>query len=104
MARAGRRQGRGRAIVALSLALFVLAGAAVVTRRSIGIAHARALRTLAAREAQLTGERAALRASVRLAAARARVGSVAEERLGMRVPSDTQLVLVARGPAPAVSR
>lgn len=97
-----RRQGRGRAIVALGLLLFVLVGASAVWRRSVGIAQARTLRALAARQSQLTAERAALNAAVRLAAARARVGSVAEARLGMRVPSDTQLVLVARGGAAPV--
>ncbi|GJG87682.1 hypothetical protein tb265_28630 [Gemmatimonadetes bacterium T265] len=89
-------------MVALGLLLFVLAGSAAVWRRSAGIARARTLRELAARQSQLRAERATLEASVRLAAARARVGSVAEDRLGMRVPSDTQLVLVARTAAPAV--
>ncbi|HEY0780068.1 MAG TPA: hypothetical protein VGD56_19035 [Gemmatirosa sp.] len=83
----------------------MLVGAAVVWRRSVGIARARALRTLVARQAQLEAERSSLDAAVRLAAARAHVGSVAEARLGMRVPSDTQLVLVSRAPgAPAAAR
>ncbi len=90
------RPGRGRTIVALALFFFVVVGASAVWRRSVGIARARAIRTLVAREGQLAAERASLDAAVRLAAARARVGSVAEERLGMRVPSDTQLVLVSR--------
>lgn len=101
---AGRRPGRGRAIVALGLALFVLVSASVVWRRSVAISHARTLRALGARESQLVGERAALEAAVRLAAARARVGSVAEARLGMRVPSDTQLVLVSRAGTAIVKR
>lgn len=98
-ARGGRagRQGRGRAVVALGLAAFVLTAVAVVWRRSVGITHARQLRALEARRAELVAQRAALGGAVRLAAARGRVGSVAEERLGMRVPSDTQLVLLARG-------
>ena len=100
----GARQGRGRAVVALSLIVFVLVGACVVWRRSVGIGQARALRALAARQSQLVAERASLDAAVRLAAARARVGNVAEERLGMRVPSDTQLVLVSRAGATAASR
>ncbi len=101
-ARGARRPGRGRAIVALGLALFVLVGASAVWRRSVGIAQARTLRALSARQSQLAAERAALAAAVRLAAARGRVGNVAEGRLGMRVPSDTQLVLVARAGAAAV--
>lgn len=100
-ARPGRRPGRGRAVVALGLALFVLVGASVVWRRSVAIARARTLRALAARQAQLVTERATLEGAVRLAAARGRVGTVAESRLGMRVPSDTQVVFVSRAAASA---
>ncbi len=98
------RPGRGRAVVALGLAVFVLVGAAAVWRRSLGIEHARSLRALESRRAQLVTERATLEGDVRLAAARGRVGSVAEERLGMRVPSDTQVVLVARAGALGAAR
>lgn len=96
-----RRQGRGRVIVALGLLLFVGVGAAVVWRRSVAISRARAIRALAARRDQLVTERATLEGAVRLAAARGRVGTVAEARLGMSVPSDTQVVFVARPGAAA---
>jgi hypothetical protein len=36
---------------------------------------------------------------VRQAAGRGRIGGVAEQRLGMRVPADTQVILLARAPA-----
>jgi len=82
------------------LVTFVLVASAVVWRRSRGIALARELRDLSRRRAQLLAQRAALESEVRVAASRARIGPVAEQRLGMRVPADTQVVIVHR-PAPA---
>lgn len=94
-----RRGGRGRLIVAAGLAGFVLVASAAIYRRSLGIAGARELRVLDARRAQLLAERAALEGAVRTAAGRANIGGVAEQRLGMRVPADTQVVILARPPA-----
>jgi cell division protein FtsL len=103
-----RRAPRGRAIVAVALMAFVLMAAAVVWRRSYGIARTRELQVLESRRRQLVAERASLQSAVRLAASRARIGDAAEQRLGMRVPSDTQVVILtrpdarpARGGAPA---
>jgi cell division protein FtsL len=93
---ASRRGPRGRSVVALALLAFVLMAAAVVWRRSYGIARTRELQVLDVRRRQLEAEHAALRSAVRLAASRARIGTAAEERLGMRVPSDTQVVILAR--------
>ena len=92
----GRRGPRGRVLVAVALAGFVLVAAAVVWRRGEGIARARALRTLEARRAQLVAERAALESAVRQAASRGRIGGAVEHQLGMRVPSDTQVILLPR--------
>jgi hypothetical protein len=86
--------------VAVALAGFVLVAAAVVWRRSTGIAHARELRALDARLAQLVAERAALESSVRQAASRGQIGDEVVHRLGMRVPSDTQVILLPRPAAP----
>jgi cell division protein FtsL len=97
------RRGRGRLIVAAGLVTFVLVAAAVIYRRGIGIARARELRALSAERAQLVAERAALEGAVRQAAGRGRIGGVAEQRLGMRVPADTQVVILARAPAPTNS-
>jgi cell division protein FtsL len=100
------RRGRGWVAVGLGLLVFLLVASAVVWRRSRGIAMARELRVLAQRRAQLVAERAALQSEVRIATSRARIGPVAEQRLGMRVPADTQVVFVARpsAPAPAASK
>ena len=95
----GPRRKRGWAVVGLVLVSFVLIASGIVWRRSRGIAQARELRDLARKRAQLVAERAALEGAVRVAASRARIGPVAEQRLGMRVPADTQVVLIQR-PAP----
>ncbi len=94
-ARSPRRPVRGRAIVALGLLAFVSVAAAIVWRRTLGIAHAREIRVLDARRVHLEGERAALQSAVRRAASR---GSIVDEvtSLGMRVPSDTQVVILTR--------
>ncbi|MBV9881163.1 MAG: hypothetical protein JO180_11740 [Gemmatirosa sp.] len=91
-----RRRGRGRVIVAMGLVVFVLVASAVIWRRSIGIAQARELSELSRRRTQLISERSALQSAVRLAASRAHIGPLAEQRLGMRVPADTQVVLLSR--------
>jgi cell division protein FtsL len=87
--------------VALVLVGFLVVTTAVIWRRSVGIAHARELRVLDARRVQLESERAALQGAIRQAASRARIGAVAEERLGMRIPADTQVIILSRPQAPA---
>lgn len=96
---ATRRGPRGRSIVAVGLLAFVLVATAVIWRRTYGLAHARELQLLDVRRRQLEAERAALQSAVRMAASRGRIGTAAEQRLGMRVPSDTQVVIISR-PAP----
>ena len=83
-------------IVALALVGFVVVASGVVWRRSVGIGQARELRDLTRRRSQLIAERAALLGAVRVAASRGRMAPVAEQRLGMRVPADTQVVLLQR--------
>jgi cell division protein FtsL len=92
----GGRRGRGWAVVGLALLTFLLVASAIVWRRSRGIAQSRELRDLTRRRAQLVAERATLLSQVRIAASRGRIGPVAEQRLGMRVPADTQVVIVTR--------
>lgn len=97
----GPRRGRGRLVVAAALVAFVGIGSAVIYRRSAGIARARELRALSSERAQLVAERAALESAVRAAAGRGPIAGAAEQRLGMRVPADTQVVLLARATSPA---
>ena len=89
--------GRGRLRLALVLGVFLLISGGVILRRTMGIAGARDLLLLDARRAGLVAERLRLDGEVRAAASRARLEPVAEERLGMRVPSDSQVIILRRG-------
>jgi len=92
---------KGRGLVALVLLGFVLVATGVIWRRSVGVAQAREIQQLEQQRADLVARRAALEAEIRDATSRARLARVAEERLGMRVPSDNQVITL---PRPARSR
>lgn len=92
---------RGRGIVALVLIGFVLVATGVIWRRSVGVAQAREIQRLEQERADLVARRAALEAEIRDATSRARLARIAEQRLGMRVPSDSQVITL---PRPARSR
>ena len=87
---------RGRNVVGVILAGFLLVALAIVWRRTIGIAQSETLTTLDARKIQLQGERVRLESEIRDAASRRRLGDVAENRLGMRIPPDNQVVILPR--------
>jgi cell division protein FtsL len=87
---------RGRWIVAALLVGFVAVAAAVITRRTYGLAQAREINALAARRASLESDRAQLEAAIREASSRPRLVPVAERRLGMRVPEESQVVYLRR--------
>jgi cell division protein FtsL len=87
---------RGRWIVGAVLIGFVLTTAAVVARRSYGDANARQMSGMEARLRQLRNERVRLDAEIRDASSRVRLIPIAEARLGMHVPADTQVVILPR--------
>lgn len=87
-------------MVALGLIGFVLVAAGVIWRRGYGTAHAAEIRELDRRRAQLADEQAALERRVRELSSRTRLGPIVENRLGMRVPDDSQVVVL---PPPATS-
>jgi len=89
---------RGRSLVALGLVTFVLLTSLVIWRRSVGIAGARELRELGQRRLQLEGDRARLARDIRAASSREKLVPIAERRLGMRVPSDDQMIILERRP------
>ena len=91
---------RGRSIVALVLFSFVLVATGVIWRRSVGVAQARAIQGLEQQRSSLMARRAALEGEIRDATSRARLAPIAEGRLGMRVPSDSQVITLPR-PVPA---
>jgi cell division protein FtsL len=92
---------RGRGVIALVLVGFVLVATGVIWRRSVGVAQAREIQSLEQERADLVARRAALEAEIRDATSRARLARIAEQRLGMRVPSDSQVITL---PRPARSR
>jgi cell division protein FtsL len=87
---------RGRKLVGLLLAGFLLVALAIVWRRTIGIQQSETLTALDARKTQLEGERVRLESEIRTAASRQRLGPTVENRLGMRIPSDDQVVILPR--------
>jgi cell division protein FtsL len=87
---------RGRSLIALVLLGFVLVATGVIWRRSVGVAQARAIQKLERDRDALMGRRAALEGEIRDATSRARLARIAEDRLGMRVPSDSQVITLPR--------
>lgn len=97
--RAGKRTApRGRAWVALVLLGFLLLGTGVIWRRALGHAQAQELRSLEMQRSQLTAQRAQLESDIRDLSSRATLAPVAEGRLHMHVPNDTELVILRRTP------
>jgi cell division protein FtsL len=95
---------RGRSIVALTLLGFVLVATGVIWRRSVGISQARAIQSLESKRSEFEARRAALEGEIRDAMSRARLARIAEVRLGMRVPSDSQVITLPRLRPPANPR
>lgn len=92
------RAGRGR-LVAVALAGFLLIAMGVILRRTSGIAAATELQLLERRRAALVAERLRLDGEVRAAGSRATLQPIAERRLQMRVPSDSQVIILPRSAA-----
>ena len=90
---------RGRVYIALGLVAFLLVAAGVVWRRSVGVVKATELHALDRKRAELEAERAKLVSDIRSATSLGRLGAVVSQRLGMRVPSDSQLIRLPR-PSP----
>ncbi len=93
--RVAARRGRRMRIVLLLLGFLVIA-VGVILRRSYGVAAARDLQQLDARRAALVAERLRLEGEVRAAASRATLQPIAEQRLQMRVPADSQVIILPR--------
>ena len=92
---------RGRTIVFASLAGFVVLTTGVVWRRSLGVTRAKSMEKLAVRRSALAAERAKLDGDIREAVSMEHLGRVAEDRLHMRVPSDSIVVTLQRAPGAA---
>jgi membrane protein implicated in regulation of membrane protease activity len=92
----GRVALRGRTLVGLVLAAFVLVALAIVWRRTIGISEAERVAALDDRRVALEGERARLESEIRDASAIGTLGATVEQRLGMHIPTDKQVVILQR--------
>ncbi len=86
---------RGRWIVTGVLIGFVVVSTAVVARRSYGHREGLELTSLRRQKANLESERVRLAQEIRNASSRARLLPLAE-RLGMRMPSESQIVVLER--------
>jgi len=87
---------RGRTLVGVVLAAFVLVALSIVWRRTVGIGESERLARLDSKRVELEGERARLEGEIRDASARHTLGVTAERRLGMHIPSDKQVVILPR--------
>lgn len=106
---AGRGRGRvtrrrGRSVVALTLFGFVLVATSVIWRRTFGYSQTRALQRLERQRQDLRSQRAQLQREIRDAASRDRLAATAEQRLRLRMPSDSQVIVIERKDIPPASR
>lgn len=92
---------RARARVALGLLAFLVIASGVIARRSAGVARAKQLLELDRRRESLESERAKLVSDIRSASGLGQLMPMVGPKLGMRVPSDSQVV---RLPRPSVPR
>jgi cell division protein FtsL len=76
--------------------VFLLICGGVILRRTVGIGAAHELLTLDAHRAALVAEKLRLDGEVRSAASRARLQPIAEQRLQMHVPADSQVIILQR--------
>ncbi len=87
---------RGRSVVALLLLGFVLVAVGVIWRRSYGYKESRVVRSLEDERDQLVARKAKLESEIREASSRSRLAPIAEQRLQMRVPPDSQVIILPR--------
>jgi cell division protein FtsL len=102
----GDRRGRkrtsigGRPLLALILLGFFVVATGVIARRTFGISQARSLRELQRQRDAVDATRVRLEAEIREASSRARLGPIAERRLQMYVPADSQVIIIPRAKSP----
>jgi cell division protein FtsL len=94
--RAGKKG--GRSVFVMLLIGFLLVATGVIARRTFGIGQARDIRARETQRDALEATRVQLEVDIRDASSRARLGPVAERRLNMRVPSDSQVIILKREP------
>lgn len=93
---------KGRYWVALWLGVVLAVAVAVISRQRAAVEVAARLRRLRVQQTTLQATRAELEAEANRLASRAVLVPVAERRLGLREPADTEIVRVAP-PVPAAA-
>ena len=88
--------GGGRLRLALFLTAFLVISGGVILRRSYGNKASREIIVLESRRAAVIAQRLRLEGEIRAASSRARLQPIAEQRLRMRVPADSQVIIVPR--------
>ena len=83
---------RGRTTVAIALIGFLIVAVCVVGRRAYGRTLQRDLSGIERTRTQLTGDVTKMNADISTASSRSRIGLLVESTLGMRLPSDTQVI------------
>ena len=95
---AKRGVARGRWIVTGGLIAFVIVSAAVVARRSYGHRKGLELTSLERKKSALESELVRLEQQIRDGSTRSVIVPLAERRLGMRLPSESQIVMLRTTP------
>ena len=85
-----------RTVIALVLLGFLIVATGVIARRTYGISQARTLRSLERQRDALDASRVKLAGEIRDASSRTRLLPVAEQRLHMYVPPDSQVIILKR--------
>lgn len=95
---AGKRvtRRRGRSVVALTLFGFVLVATSVIWRRSFGHSQTRLVQQLERQRMDLRAQRAELEREIRDAASRDKLTPLVEQRLRLRMPSDSQVIVIEK--------
>jgi cell division protein FtsL len=88
-------------LIARILIGFLVVALAVIWRRGFGLRRGLELEQLERQRMSLEAQRGSLEQQIRELAARGRLGVVAERQLGMRLPADSEVIVV---PAPSVTR
>ena len=95
---------RGRSVVALTLFGFVLVATSVIWRRTFGQMQSRRVQQLERQRQDLRAQRSQLQREIRDAASRDKITATAEQRLRLRMPSDSQVIVIPRSEIPAPTR
>jgi cell division protein FtsL len=86
----------GRSIVTLVLAMALVIAIGVIVRRVYGRAQQAEIAALNRQVVELESRRAQLRADIRNQSSRRTLAPIVEQRLGMKVPADSQVIMLAR--------